>query len=253
MNASRQSGKTTATALRGLRSVLLHPGSRVAIFAVGERQAKIVLAAAKGFAKAAPAELFADVVADSTSHLQFSDGSEILSLPATEATVRGVQAVRTLIVDEASRVPESLYVAIRPTIASVDEATIIALSTPNGRRGWWAEAWFEGGDLWERVEVHATDCPRITDEFLAEERVALGERAFRQEYMGSFEAAEDAVFTEADIEKQAAEDLDDWLYPGLAVAGEQAVSVPDALPRPFGEAEPQADPGEWDVSGVTAS
>lgn len=253
LNASRQSGKTTATALKGLRIGLQHPGTTTAIFAAGERQAKIVLQAAKQFIKTARDGLFPKVAADSTTHIIFADDTQLLSMPATEATVRGVQGVRTLIIDEASRVPEALYIAIRPTIASVQEAVIIALSTPNGRRGWWSEAWHEGGDLWERWEVPATECPRITAEFLEEEKRELGERAWRQEYFGSFEAAEDAVFTEADIARQIAEDIDDWAYPGLGVAGETEPPVGPDTPKPFGEPPPDAAPAdEWDVAGVAA-
>lgn len=37
-----------------------------------------------------------------------------------------------------------------------------------------------------RVEVRATECPRISNEFLEGERKQLGDAWFRQEYMGEF-------------------------------------------------------------------
>jgi hypothetical protein len=43
------------------------------------------------------------------------------------------------------------------------------------------------GEAWRRVKVPASLCPRITPQFLAEERAALGERWFRQEYGCNFE------------------------------------------------------------------
>ena len=45
----------------------------------------------------------------------------------------------------------------------------------------------------------AEQCPRIAPEFLAEERRALGDRYYRQEYACSFEDAIDALFSAADI------------------------------------------------------
>jgi hypothetical protein len=50
------------------------------------------------------------------------------------------------------------------------------------------------------VRVTAADCPRITPEFLAEERQALGDRWYRQEYETSFEENVGQVFSDADIE-----------------------------------------------------
>ena len=53
----------------------------------------------------------------------------------------------------------------------------------------------------------AEQCPRISAEFLAEERQALGERWFRQEYLCRFEDALDAVFAYADIQAALRDDL----------------------------------------------
>jgi hypothetical protein len=69
---------------------------------------------------------------------------------------------------------------------AVSNGRLIALSTPAGRRGWWYEAWVNGGEEWQRIQVKAEDCPRISKEFLAAERVALGELMFQQEYCCSF-------------------------------------------------------------------
>ena len=56
------------------------------------------------------------------------------------------------------------------------------------------EEW-TGGFGWERYEVPASQCPRIPEAFLAEERRSLPDWVYRQEYMCSFEETEDAVFT----------------------------------------------------------
>jgi hypothetical protein len=76
------------------------------------------------------------------------------------------------------------------------------LTTPYGKRGVFYEAWTSsrsgessGAYGWERYEVPARDCPRISEEFLEEERRALPSWVYRQEYECSFEETEDAVFT----------------------------------------------------------
>ena len=82
---------------------------------------------------------------------------------------------------------------------AVSQGRIAALSTPYGKRGWFHDEWHGAGE-WERVKITAPECPRITPEFLAEERRALGERWFRQEYLCSFEDVIDAVFDEEHIQ-----------------------------------------------------
>jgi hypothetical protein len=96
-------------------------------------------------------------------------------------------------VDEASRVADELYFAVRPMLA-VSGGTLMMLSTPYGKRGVFFEEW-TGGLGWERYEVPASQCPRISGAFLAEERRSLPEWVYRQEYLCSFEETEDAVFT----------------------------------------------------------
>ena len=45
-------------------------------------------------------------------------------------------------------------------------------STPFGQRGWWWDAWENGGPTWERYQVPVSDVPRISEAFLEEERRA---------------------------------------------------------------------------------
>ena len=74
------------------------------------------------------------------------------------------------------------------------------MSTPFGKRGFFYEdVGAAAGAEWKRVRVPATECPRISAEFLEEERATMGERWFRQEYLCEFVEADDAVFREADV------------------------------------------------------
>jgi hypothetical protein len=71
---------------------------------------------------------------------------------------------------------------------------LICLSTPYGKRGFFWNAWANGGDDWLRFEVSAAKVPRITADFLEKEKRGLGESWYRQEYCCSFEALEGLVY-----------------------------------------------------------
>ena len=147
--------------------------------------------------KAALAELGSaapPIEQESALSLEFATGSRIVCLPGKEATVRGFSAVSLLIVDEAARVPDPLYMAVRPMLA-VSGGRIALLSTPFGKRGFFHEEATSGGADWERFTVTAHDCPRISREWLEAERNRIGDWWFRQEYLCEFVDTNDQVFS----------------------------------------------------------
>jgi hypothetical protein len=95
---------------------------------------------------------------------------------------------------------------------AVSQGRLVALSTPFGKRGWFHDEWY-GEGFWERVKITAPECPRIPAEFLAEERRALGERWYRQEFLCSFEDTIDAVFAYEDIQAALDNDLEPLFFP----------------------------------------
>jgi hypothetical protein len=131
--------------------------------------------------------------------LELSNGSRILSLPGDESTVRGFSNVSALIVDEAARVEDALYLGIRPMLA-VSRGRLIALSSAYARLGWFFECWV-GSEPWRRVMVKAAECPRIDPAFLEEEKIALGPRYYAMEYEGEFGDLIGSVFRGCDIER----------------------------------------------------
>ena len=116
--------------------------------------------------------------------------------------------MRLLAVDEAAWVPDDLYLAVRPMLA-VSQGRLIALSTPHGNRGWFYEAW-RGEEPWERYEVPATSCPRISAEFLEEEKRSMGQWWYDQEYACVFLDAETQAFRREDVEAAFTEDVQAW-------------------------------------------
>ena len=201
---SRQAGKSTAAAALALKAALLRPRSPVLLLSPSLRQSgelfRKVLDVFNALGRPAP------VAAESALRLELASGSRVVSLPGDEKNIRGFSGVALLVIDEAARVPDPLYYAVRPMLA-VSQGRLVALSTPFGKRGWFHDEWHGAGD-WERVRVTAGQCPRIPAAFLAEERRALGERWFRQEFECSFEDVVDAVFAHDDIQAALSDDVE---------------------------------------------
>jgi hypothetical protein len=127
--------------------------------------------------------------------LELENGSRIEALPGSEKTTRGFSAVDLLILDEAARVDDRLYAATLPML-TVSRGRLIMMSTPNGKRGVFYEAWRDGGSLWERYEVPATMVPRIGAEQLQEARRTMAGWDYEQEFCCVIGELEGAVFTE---------------------------------------------------------
>ena len=203
---SRQAGKSTVTSALALGHALRSPGSLVLMLAPSWRQSQELFRKLAGFynrlGRPVPAE------SETGQHLELQNGSRVISLPGQEETIRGFSGVSLLIVDEAARVPDDLYFAVRPMLA-VSDGRIIGLSTPYGKRGWFYEEWAGGGDAWEHIQVPASRCPRIKESFLKRERDSMSPRWFAQEYECEFTDRLDQVFASEFIEKL----LDDTIEP----------------------------------------
>lgn len=206
LNVTRQGGKSTVVAALAVHQALYRPGSLALLVSPSLRQSgelfRRCLSMYAGLDRPVPAD------AESALRVELSNGSRIISLPGKETTVRGYSGVDLLAIDEAARVSDELYVAVRPMLAT-SHGRLVTLSTPFGTRGWWYEAW-RSGDVWERYEVPATRCPRIPAEFLEEERHTLGEFWFEQEYLCRFLDAQSQAFSREDIDRAFSEQVVPW-------------------------------------------
>jgi hypothetical protein len=190
LNCCRQAGKSTVVALLGLVETLWTPGHQVILLSRSHRQSKELFRVVIDFYHrlGAPAKH-----RRTATELELTNLSRIVCLPCEEETIRGYSHVNLLVIDEAARVPDDVYRAVRPMLA-VSAGRLICLSTPCGKRGFFYEAWAGDDPDWLRIEVPASRVPRITPAFLEQERRALGQSWYQQEYCCSFEAMEGLVY-----------------------------------------------------------
>ena len=62
------------------------------------------------------------------------------------------------------------------------------MSTPNGKRGFFWEAWANGGAEWTKVKAPATECARISKKFLEDEKKMSAEANANAALLLQFEA-----------------------------------------------------------------
>jgi len=202
LNCSRQWGKSTILAAKAVHQAHENPGSLTIVVNPTARQSGEFVRKASEFVRRLQIRPKGD--GDNEISLQFPNGSRIVGLPGTEATVRGFSAVSLLLVDEAALVRDDLYMAVRPMLA-VSGGSLWMMSTPRGKRGFFWETWDRGGVEWERVRATALECVRIPREFLEEERRVMGDRMFRQEYCCEFSDVAGGVF-DGDLVERAMTD-----------------------------------------------
>jgi hypothetical protein len=215
LNCTRQWGKSTVTAAKTLHQACTVEGSLTLVVSPSARQSGEFLRKAEEFARRMKIKPRGD--GDNEISLMLPNRSRIVGLPGREATVRGFSAVSLLVVDEASRVSDELYLSLRPMLAT-SNGTLWLMSTPFGKTGFFWDTWRTataeggarksgGGSGWEVFQVRAADCPRIPKEFLEEERRTMGDLWFRQEYGCEFVDAVSGVFDREVVEKAVREDL----------------------------------------------
>jgi hypothetical protein len=212
INCTRQWGKTTTAGIKAAHKARFKAESEILVVSATQRQAAILEAKAQ-WALTRAAQKFQpihgkeyevmeydpedgpQIVRRSVLSLELSNGSRIISTPASEDSIRGYSP-SMIIVDEDSRVPDALYDALRPMRAA-HPCQLVLQSTPNGKRGHFFREWTGTDAAWTRFAVPADQCPRISAEFLARERTKMTSDAmYRQEYYCEFIDLAGSLFTQ---------------------------------------------------------
>ena len=211
LNCSRQWGKSTVTAAKAVHRAFTRPGCLVLVASPSERQSGEFIRKAAGLVSRLNIRPRGD--GDNAISLLLPNGSRIVGLPGTEATVRGFSAVSMILIDEAARVQDDLYAALRPMLA-VGDGDMWLMSTPCGQRGFFYEAWKGGGAEWMRVSVPATECSRISAAFLEVERRDNPAGLFSQEYLCEFTGDGTEYFDRMLIDEALDESVPAFRIPG---------------------------------------
>lgn len=192
----RQFGKTTVTAILALHAALYQPGSLILIIARAERQAQELLRKVREMGIQVKTVSY---VNESKTHLELSNGARVISLPSSSGGIRGFSAPDLIICDEASRIEEPVYIALRPML--LQGGKMILLSTPAGKRGYFYQKYIEKKNDWKKYTVTLDNNPRITKETYEKEKRDWSDRGFAQEYLCEFLDLEGQIIGTDYIEK----------------------------------------------------
>ena len=191
LNCSRQSGKSTTCAALGLHESIYRRPSFGLVIAPSQDQSAELMMKFDEFRGAV--ELPSDYLSTDTKlAVKFANGNRFVARPGSEKTARSFSAVTLLLEDEAARVSDALYNSVRPMLA-VSNGRHILMSTPFGKQNHFFKIWDQERDIWQWFEIPAEQCPRITKEFLEEEKRT--NPWFEQEYHCKFLDTEGAIFS----------------------------------------------------------
>ena len=182
VRAGRQSGKSFAESLRVALFALLHPKTQTLIIASVDRQSIELLEKVKSQIMGIDKR---QIKGRPTFHkIELTNGSKIIAEPAgqTGYGLRGF-TVDKLVADEAHYIPDAVFVAIRPMLATTG-GTLDLLSTPRGNEGFFYDC-FESDDF-HKIHIKSEDCPRITQDFLDQEKKRMTKLEYCQEYEAEF-------------------------------------------------------------------
>ena len=251
INGARQAGKSTIISSKACHMAKYKPGSLTVILAPTQKQSQEDMEKINSFLLRDPQ--YPERIKNNSEELKLANGSRILVLTASDDAARGFSNPDLIIFDEASRVADSVYEAVRPMITNNRKAVIVEISTPNGKKGFFFSHFHS--QTWTRYEVRCPwDYVRTTSTPILEQtkyhplpgvnfffsdrhfdRIeqmevitggkdghGMSERKYRQEYCCEFVEAEAQVF---------ANELIDSLY----------VDNSDMLPFEMDSAAPQGE------------
>lgn len=124
--------------------------------------------------------------------INFSNGCKVQISATSESAIRG-KSCNALIIDEMSHIEPNImkafWSAVYPVISSSKKSKALIASTPNGVGNKFHELWdiAENPESdWANIKVSWRDVPGKTEEWAKQERLALGDDMFEQEYECKF-------------------------------------------------------------------
>ncbi|MBD2760121.1 hypothetical protein IEE94_11445 [Yimella sp. cx-573] len=141
--AGRQAGKSAALAVMALHTAYTRRNALVLLVSAGEAASRRLLEDCASLALASPL-LRGSVLDESKSELVLSNGSRILSVPASQRQIRG-WPVSLLVIDEAGFVDPEIWRAAEPSVIAQPGSRVILTSSPwGGPDHFFRQLWHRG-------------------------------------------------------------------------------------------------------------
>jgi len=217
--AGRRGGKTFFSLAMAIIKGLEKEGSNIFYIAPTLQQARDV---AWNTLKTMGKDVIQKVM-ENTSTITLINGSTI-SLKGSDRpdTLRGV-SLSYVILDEAGFMKAEVWTLIvRPALAD-QKGHALFIGTPNGKDSFydlWIAAAKEENEDWRSFHFCSVDNPKIDPAEIEEARKTMPDKAFKQEFLASFEAAGGGAFREGDLQYlKEDEPFDGELYIAVDLAG----------------------------------
>lgn len=254
---SRQAGKSTIVSSIPCHTAKYQSGSLNIVIAPTEDQAKEDILKIKDFIAHDPT--YPHLKRDGSDIIALDNGSRIIVVVATDRGARGYSRPRTVVLDEASRIPDVVYKSgVVPMMNNNPQGKVFMLSTPFGRAGFFYDTWTRSSTRWQKIFVRT---PYNVDPFnslrlidaepeadfskkCAEDGIVglyspnhaslegqqeiledIGETQYQQEFCCDFVEISGQVFRDADLKRY----FEDKGTPWMTRAASEAVTAESAL------------------------
>lgn len=180
---TRQFGKSSLSALKATHFALYHPGSLTVVAAPRHTRSAEWIRLVRRHLKSLKIPVPTDRIHPHSVVLP--NGARLVALPGVVDNNRGYPA-DLLIFEEAAIIPDEMFQVLTGSLAATD-GHLWLLSSAGRDAGFFYEQWHSQQAAWTRFKVTAPECPRISAEFLEQERLLIGDQAFRREFLCEFE------------------------------------------------------------------
>lgn len=197
----RQVGKTTIFSRKIAKYLLEHPNCQIIVVSLTEDQAKLMIVMVLDFLeKTTSKKIKKNLQFTNQNKITLTNGARVIARPVgtTGDAVRGFTG-DILVIDEASRMPELVFEAAKPTLLTTG-GKIWMCSTPFGKQGYFYECWLNKHGRFKVFHISSEEVIHNrpvrggwTEEkrkeniaFLEQEKDDMSELQYGQEYLGLF-------------------------------------------------------------------
>jgi len=185
LRSGRQVGKSEVVSRKAAEYAVANKKKSIMVIASVERQSYLLFEKILSYLVDNHKKIIKTGKDRPTKHkVNLVNGSVIYSLP-TGMSGYGIRGftIHLLIADEAAFIPEDVWTAVTPMLA-VTKGILWLLSTPFGKGGYFYRCFKD--KTFTTFHVSSEDCPRKSEEFLAQERRRMTKVQYAQEYLGEF-------------------------------------------------------------------